>query len=772
MDRNSFNKILKNYPNFVLKKDLKYKQIKNALEDIAPDIKENDLIALYDTGTFKNGKNGFLISKDAIYYSVTKTKIPFKDMDSFAYRKESSYTFEIKAHYIDGHEVYGKVVYSDGQSFADLILAIASAYNMPKESTPVKTEIQNTTINEPPVKKEEETKSVSQESSIDPAEYNSIGEAFYDTNNYEKAYEYLIKAAELGHPRSINLIGLMYKYGEYLEKNHDTAFEWFQRAADLGYPAAFYNLALYYKDEKNDSVNATICYENGANLGHSGCQNGLGLAYEYGRGVTKDEQKSVYWYQKAADQDHKYACYNLGYAYRYGSGIEKDYEKARFYFEKAANQNHSGAQYSLGYMYKRGIGTTTDFEKGLHWLKLAADNDHADACYEMGHSYYHGYGVEINDTTSFSYFLKSAELGNADSQGQVAICYETGKGITADLNTAMKWYHKAADNKDMASCANLARVYRYNFSDFEKAVYWYKKASELNHSGSFYHLGVLYETGEGVAQDLEKALSYYEQYIPCCKKNISLSKEEIDNCIAIVQEKIKNVTELINQKNQKAKAPSRKMPLAADLMFISFRNDKLYNKKTLATSSSLSDWSKSLGKQFIYEYVDEFDEFADEILAYIGRNAMTDFNIKMAVCAYCSYLDRYPEIKYTIPAGAREECKKQGLNFRLEEQLVDKAKELQTLVENHLAAKNPNYKPTKSVVKVAAKSSTNTKNVKLPTNGYPKFKKENCLQCECCKYICPINAITIVNKQPTFDTKECIQCEFCVTECPGSAISI
>lgn len=764
MDRNSFNQILKNFPNFVLKKDLKYKQIKNALEDIAPDIKENDLIALYDTGTFKNGKNGYVISKDAIYYNITKTKIPFKDMDSFAYRKESSYTFEIKAHYIDGHEVYGKVVYSDGQSFADLILAIAGAYNMQKESTAEKTEIQNTATNEPPVI-EEEPKTVSQESSIDPAEYNSIGEAFYDTNNYEKAYEYLIKAADLGHARSINLIGLMYKYGEYLEKNHDTAFKWFQRAADLGYPAAYYNLALYYKNEKNDSVNAAICYEKGANLGYAGCQNGLGLAYEYGRGVTKDEQKAVYWYQKAADQDHKYACYNLGYAYRYGAGIEKDYEKALFYFEKAANQNHSEAQYSLGYMYKRGIGITRDFEKGLHWLKLAADNDHADACYEMGHSYYHGYGVEIDDTISFSYFLKSAELGNTDSQGQVAICYETGKGTTADLNTAMQWYHKAADNKDMASCANLARVYRYNFSDFEKAVYWYKKAYELDHSGSCYQLGVLYETGEGVVQDLEKALSYYEQYIPCCKKNTLLSEEEIDDCIAIVQEKIKHVTELINQKNQKAQTPSRKMPLATDLVIISLRNDKLYNKKTLATSNSLSDWAKTLGKRFVYEYVNEFDEFADEILAYIGRNAMTDFNIKIAVCAYCSYLDRYPEIKYSLPVGAREECKKPGLNFQLEEQLVDKAKELQALVENHMDTKNPN--------KVTAKSSAKANTGKPQTkNAFPKYNKEYCVHCEGCKYVCPVDAIVIVNGQPTFNKNKCMQCEFCVSSCPGGALSI
>ena len=42
MDHNDYYQILKNYPKFVLKKDLKLKQVSNALKYIAPDIKEND----------------------------------------------------------------------------------------------------------------------------------------------------------------------------------------------------------------------------------------------------------------------------------------------------------------------------------------------------------------------------------------------------------------------------------------------------------------------------------------------------------------------------------------------------------------------------------------------------------------------------------------------------------------------------------------------------------------------------------------------------------
>ena len=178
---------------------------------------------------------------------------------------------------------------------------------------------------------------------------------------------------------------------------------------------------------------------------------------------------------------------------------------------------------------------------------------------------------------------------------------------------------------------------------------------------------------------------------------------------------------------------------------------------------------KTLGKRFIYEYVDEFDEFADEILAYIGRNAMTDFNIKIAICAYCSYLDRYPEIKYSLPTGAREECKKQGLNFQLEEQLVDKAKELQMLVENHLGPKkSPNYKPMVN----NTSSTTSSSNKTNASGGYPTVDANACIKCEMCKYICPVSAITIVGSLPTFNKKVCLRCGICADECSGRAISL
>ena len=52
---------------FVLTKDLKPKQITNALKIIAPGIKEADVVALMDTTLFNSGKEGFLLTTTHMY---------------------------------------------------------------------------------------------------------------------------------------------------------------------------------------------------------------------------------------------------------------------------------------------------------------------------------------------------------------------------------------------------------------------------------------------------------------------------------------------------------------------------------------------------------------------------------------------------------------------------------------------------------------------------------------------------------------------------------
>ena len=55
-----------------------------------------------------------------------------------------------------------------------------------------------------------------------------------------------------------------------------------------------------------------------AEQGHAEAQNGLGLAYEDGRGVPQDQQEAAKWYRKAAGQGHAGAQYQIGGMYYKG----------------------------------------------------------------------------------------------------------------------------------------------------------------------------------------------------------------------------------------------------------------------------------------------------------------------------------------------------------------------------------------------------------------------------------------------------------------------
>jgi hypothetical protein len=65
-----------------------------------------------------------------------------------------------------------------------------------------------------------------------------------------------------------------------------------------------------------------------AELGDARSQNLLGMAYQWGVGVTADSTKAVYWLRKAAEQGSASAETCLGNLYMQGQGVVKDDSQA------------------------------------------------------------------------------------------------------------------------------------------------------------------------------------------------------------------------------------------------------------------------------------------------------------------------------------------------------------------------------------------------------------------------------------------------------------
>jgi len=82
-----------------------------------------------------------------------------------------------------------------------------------------------------------------------------------------------------------------------------------------------------------------------------------------------------------------------------------------------------------------------------------------------------------------------------------------------DLEKAYEFYTKSCENNNFTAKCNIARWYEQGIffkKNIEKAIEIYNILAKAEHPVSLYRLGHLYDLGEEVPKDLEKAKEYYQ----------------------------------------------------------------------------------------------------------------------------------------------------------------------------------------------------------------------------------------------------------------------
>lgn len=188
-----------------------------------------------------------------------------------------------------------------------------------------------------------------------------------------------------------------------------------------------------------------------------------------------------------ANEGNKVSQYTLGTYYEFGGGVPVDKKKAVDFYKMAAAQGHAAAIYSLGRLYKT--------EPGL--FPIIPDRSPSDISREL---------IE-----------KAANLGNEHAQCDLGTMYENGDGVPQDLKKALERYTQSADQNYGPALIKLADFYRLGIGvekNSEKAVELLIKATKLGtperpaYPEAYSILSIMYETGEGVPTDKEKALDY------------------------------------------------------------------------------------------------------------------------------------------------------------------------------------------------------------------------------------------------------------------------
>lgn len=295
---------------------------------------------------------------------------------------------------------------------------------------------------------------------------NELGVMYFEgkdvEQDYSKAAEWFLKAANQGHANAQRYLGYMYYHGKGVEQDYGKAAEYWRKAAEQGNAVAQFNLGYVYdsgEGVEQDYAKAAEWYEKAAAQGHKRAQYNLATMYEEGAGVSQDYAKAAEWFEKSAEQGYVTAQGKLATMYDKGIGVPKDYAKAAKWFEKAAEQGYYNSQFILATRYYDGQGVPQDYSKAAEWYKMGAVQGHVEAQYQLAYMYYRGKGVPQDYSKAIEWHEKAAEQGYLESQFMLGIMYYEGEGVPQDYAKAAEWFEKAAEQGDEEAADKLREIY-------------------------------------------------------------------------------------------------------------------------------------------------------------------------------------------------------------------------------------------------------------------------------------------------------------------------
>ena len=111
-------------------------------------------------------------------------------------------------------------------------------------------------------------------------------------------------------------------------------------------------------------------------------------------------------------------------------------------------------------------------------------------------------------------YEQAANAGYRLAQNNLAVLLQNGtKSIPADIRKAIYWYEKAAETF-APSAFTLGRIYDVGNmvpQDLEKAAKYYLKAANLGHPQAMFNVGVMYVNGEGVTKNPQQGINWLQK---------------------------------------------------------------------------------------------------------------------------------------------------------------------------------------------------------------------------------------------------------------------
>jgi len=187
-----------------------------------------------------------------------------------------------------------------------------------------------------------------------------------------------------------------------------------------------------------------------------------------------------------------------------------------------------------------GNGVARSYATAFENFHRAAAADHPEAQFHVALCFEDGDGVKQDPVQAVQWYRKSATGGYAKAQNNLAVCCRNAQGVSRDYAEAEKLYRLAADQgyaprsswptydctdhgltaerlnsfQNPGHMQTMGFYYRFKFDhgapyEGDAELGWYLREAQRGNADAQCNLGVCYELGLGVPQNLAEAAKWY-----------------------------------------------------------------------------------------------------------------------------------------------------------------------------------------------------------------------------------------------------------------------
>lgn len=293
--------------------------------------------------------------------------------------------------------------------------------------------------------------------------------------------------------------------------------------------------------------------------------------------VAADPAAALDKFNKLAEQKNPVGLRKLAGVYEAGlAGVKPDFKKALEYYSAAAQGNDALALFRLASFNDTGVKLDSKSDvvdvprndaAALSLYRLAAQNKLPIANYNVGVFYEQGRTVDRDLAKAFGFFQEAAQAGVALAMQKVGLYYSNGAGTVKDPVAAAGWFARSAaaglpeghfyygmvteaglvdkESPFLAAANSYKNAYRSAAAMSSQALETGADhaASDALLMQSLIRIGNLYAKGviapkDNVAQpDLQNAYVYFQQALEVDPKNEGLNKlrDEVKGKLSPVQ---------------------------------------------------------------------------------------------------------------------------------------------------------------------------------------------------------------------------------------------